>query len=55
MAADIIRTVAVTTTLESVAVLGRIVLVRTFPSFSLEFELSGQWPWQRRGRTDKVM
>lgn len=49
VAADIIRTVAVTPTLESVAVLGVIVLVRTFLSFSLEVELTGSWPWQRRG------
>jgi uncharacterized membrane protein len=47
VAADIIRTVAITPTLESVAVLGGIVLVRTFLSFSLEVELSGRWPWQR--------
>src|SRR4051812_38060423 len=47
VAADIIRTVAVTPTLESVAVLGVIVLVRTFLSFSLEVELTGSWPWQR--------
>lgn len=47
VAADIIRTVAVTPTLESVAVLGGIVLVRTFLSFSLEVELEGRWPWQR--------
>jgi uncharacterized membrane protein len=50
VAADIIRTVAITPTLESVAVLGAIVLVRTFLSFSLEVELNGRWPWQRRGR-----
>jgi uncharacterized membrane protein len=47
VAADIIRTVAVTPTLESVTVLGVIVLVRTFLSFSLEVELTGSWPWQR--------
>lgn len=50
VAADIVRTVAVTPTLESVAVLGVIVLVRTFLSFSLEVELTGSWPWQRRAR-----
>jgi uncharacterized membrane protein len=49
VAADIIRTVAVTPTLESVAVLGVIVLVRTFLSFSLEVELTGRWPWQQGG------
>lgn len=47
VAADIIRTVAVRPTLEGVAVLGLIVLVRTFLSFSLEVELYGRWPWQR--------
>jgi uncharacterized membrane protein len=52
VAADIIRTVAITPTLESVAVLGGIVLVRTFLSFSLEVELSGRWPWQRRPASD---
>jgi uncharacterized membrane protein len=46
VAADIIRTVAVAPTLESVLVLGLIVLVRTFLSFSLEVELTGRWPWQ---------
>lgn len=46
VAADIIRTVAVTPTLRSVAVLGGIVLIRTFLSFSLELEITGRWPWQ---------
>jgi len=50
VAADIIRTVAVAPTLASVVVLGVIVLVRTFLSFSLEVELTGQWPWQRTSR-----
>ncbi len=47
VAADIIRTVAVSPTIESVAVLSGIVVVRTFLSFSLEVELTGMWPWQR--------
>jgi uncharacterized membrane protein len=47
VAADIIRTVAITPTLESVAVLGAIVLIRTFLSLSLELEISGRWPWQK--------
>jgi uncharacterized membrane protein len=46
VAGDICRTVAVTPTLENVAILGIIVLVRTFLSFSLEAEISGRWPWQ---------
>jgi len=48
VAADIIRTVAVTPTLTSVAVLAGIVLIRTFLSFSLELEITGRWPWQNR-------
>jgi uncharacterized membrane protein len=46
VAGDICRTVAVTPTLENVAILGLIVLVRTFLSFALELEISGRWPWQ---------
>jgi uncharacterized membrane protein len=48
IAADIINTVAVTPTLISVAVLAGIVAIRTFLSFSLELEIEGRWPWQRR-------
>lgn len=47
VAADIIRTVAVTPTLTSVAVLAGIVLIRTFLSFSLEVEIDGVPPWRR--------
>ncbi|WP_167046082.1 DUF1622 domain-containing protein [Salinibacterium sp. ZJ454] len=47
VAADIIRTVAVTPTLQSVAVLGGIVLIRTFLSWVLQLEISGRWPWQK--------
>ena len=48
VAADIIKTVAVTPTLDSVLVLAIIVLIRTFLSWSLELEISGRWPWQKR-------
>lgn len=48
VAADIIRTVAVTPTFESVGVLAIIVLIRTFLSFSLELEITGRWPWQKQ-------
>lgn len=48
VAADIIRTVAVEPTLQSVLVLGIIVIIRTFLSFSLEVEIDGRWPWQKR-------
>ncbi|MEP6979487.1 MAG: DUF1622 domain-containing protein [Nakamurella sp.] len=48
VAADIIRTVAITPTLTSVAVLAVIVAIRTFLSFSLELEITGRWPWQKQ-------
>jgi uncharacterized membrane protein len=48
VAADIINTVAVTPTLLSVAVLAGIVIIRTFLSFSLEVEIEGRWPWDRK-------
>jgi hypothetical protein len=47
VAADLVRTVAVAPTLNKVLVLGLIVLIRTFLSFSLEIEIDGTWPWRR--------
>ena len=47
VAADLIRTVAVSPTLDSVLVLGLIVVIRTFLSFSLETEIEGVAPWRR--------
>jgi uncharacterized membrane protein len=46
VAADIVRTVALEPSLESVAVLGLLVLIRTFLSWSLVVEIEGRWPWQ---------
>jgi uncharacterized membrane protein len=51
VAADIIGTVAVEPTLENLYVLGLLVLIRTFLSFSLETELEGRLPW-RKGRDE---
>ena len=47
IAADIVRSVAIDPTFTSVGVLGLIVLVRTFLSWSLDVEINGEWPWQR--------
>jgi uncharacterized membrane protein len=49
---DIIRTVAATPTFASVGVLGLIVVIRTFLSFSLQVELEGRWPWQKKPAED---
>ena len=46
VAADIVRTVALEPSLDSVAVLGLLVVIRTFLSWSLVVEIEGRWPWQ---------
>jgi uncharacterized membrane protein len=48
VAADIVRTVALEATLESIVVLALLVLIRTFLSWALEVEIEGRWPWQPR-------
>jgi uncharacterized membrane protein len=48
VAADVIRTVAVAPTFQSVGVLALVVIIRTFLSWTLEVELEGRWPWQHR-------
>jgi uncharacterized membrane protein len=50
VAADIVRTVALEATLQSVAVLGLLVLIRTFLSWALVVEIEGRWPWQPGGK-----
>ncbi len=47
VAADLVHTVAVAPTLDNVLVLGLIVVIRTFLSFSLETEIEGVVPWRR--------
>jgi len=47
IAGDIIRSVVVDPTLLNVAILGLIVLIRTFLSMTLQLEVEGRWPWQR--------
>lgn len=48
VAADIVHTVALEATMESVFVLGLLVLIRTFLSWALVVEIEGRWPWQQR-------
>lgn len=45
--ADIILTITTDLTPESVMLLGVVVLIRTFLSFSLETEIEGVAPWRR--------
>lgn len=48
VASDVIRTVALQTTLVSVGTLGMLVVVRVLLTWSLVVELDGRWPWQPR-------
>jgi uncharacterized membrane protein len=48
VAGDVVRTVALEPTLVNVAVLGLLVLVRTFLAWTLSVEIEGRWPWQPR-------
>lgn len=54
VAADIIRTVSELPTLENALILGLIVLIRSFLSFTLQVELEGSLPWRSRGAVDSV-
>lgn len=53
VAADIVATVTAPLTVDSLAALGLVVLIRTFLSLSLEVEIHGRWPWQRARRRDQ--
>lgn len=48
VAADIIHTVITDPELNQVFALGIIVLIRTFLSLSLQVELEGKFPWQKK-------
>jgi uncharacterized membrane protein len=48
VAGDVVRTVALEPTLNNVALLGLLVVIRTFLSWSLTVEIEGRWPWQSK-------
>jgi uncharacterized membrane protein len=50
IAADVVRTAALSPTLINFAALGVLVVVRTFLSWSIVVEIEGRWPWQRRSQ-----
>jgi len=54
VAADVVRTVALDPTMESVVVLGLLVVVRTFLSWSTVVEIEGRWPWRSLTRRDAL-
>ena len=55
IAADIVRTVALEATLESVVVLGLLVLIRIFLSWALLVEIEGRWPWKAGARAQEEL
>ncbi len=46
IAADVITTVTLEATLENAVILGLLIVIRTFLSWTLVLELEGRWPWQ---------
>ena len=46
VAADVIACVNLERTIESIAGLGLLGLIRTFLSWTLELETEGRWPWE---------
>jgi uncharacterized membrane protein len=52
VAADVVRTVVLDPTLTNVVVLGLLILIRTFLSWSLVLELEQRWPWQRAAESE---
>lgn len=54
VAGDVVRTVALDPTLNNVAVLGLLVLIRTFLGWSLAVEIEGRWPWQARSHNENL-
>jgi len=53
VAGDIIRSVAGNLSLDSVAILAIIVIIRSLLGVEFEMEIEGRWPWQRtaKGKT----
>ncbi len=46
VASDVIKTVALGTTLYSISTLGMLVIIRIVLTWSLIVEVEGRWPWQ---------
>ena len=48
VAADLLSTITIDRTLQSVITLGILLIIRTIISWSLEAEMDGCWPWQKK-------
>lgn len=52
VAADLVRTTALEPTMENLRILAFLIVIRTLLSWSLDVELEGVWPWQKRRLID---
>jgi len=48
IASDLLSTITIDRTITGVTTLGILLIIRTFISWSLEAEMDGCWPWQRK-------
>lgn len=55
VAGDIVATVSFDPTMERVLILGLIVLIRTFLSISIEVEIEGRFPWQKKEKDEETI
>jgi uncharacterized membrane protein len=46
IASDIVGTLAVSLSFQDLGLLGLLIVIRTFLSFTLQLETTGRWPWQ---------
>ena len=53
VAADIVKTIALEATFQSLGILAGLVAVRTFLSWSLVLEIDGRWPWQAANHRER--
>ena len=47
------RTVVISHTLEDVAALGLLIVIRTVLVFTIHLEVEGRWPWQSAVQSEK--
>ena len=48
IASDIVGTLAVSLSFQDLGLLGLLIVIRTFLSFTLQLETTGRWPWQKQ-------
>lgn len=54
VAGDIIATVVTEPTIDRLLALGLVVIIRTFLSISIQVEVEGKFPWQKKEEINKI-